>query len=81
MSVQTVKASDPAVKKGALVYCADHPRGWFPILARWRSVVMNGHDVHLAVKGRGPCDLLDFRPDDEVMIRPGLPAGTTGTGA
>lgn len=72
MSVQAVKASDPAVKNGAWIYCEDHPRGWFQILARWRSTVMGGHDVHVAVKGRGPCDLLDFAPDDRVTIRTGM---------
>lgn len=74
MSAVTVKACDPAVKKGAWIYCEDVPRGWFQILARWRSTVMGGHDVHLAVKGRGPCDLLDFGPEDDVVIRPGVPS-------
>lgn len=73
MSGEKVRADDPKVRKGAWIFCEDAPSGWFLITARWRSVVMNGHDVHVAVHGRGARYLLDFRPDDDVRLRYGPP--------
>ena len=69
MITEPIKASDPQVKKGMWIYCPDKPSGWFLITARWRSAVMNGRNVHIAVNARGARYLLDFRPDDEVRIR------------
>jgi hypothetical protein len=65
---EQVPASGSALRKGMWIYCEDAPSGWFLITAKWKSAVISGKNVHLAVNGRGGQYLLDFYPDEQVMI-------------
>lgn len=81
MTGESVRADDPKVRKGAWIYCTEAPSGWFLITARWRSAVVSGRDVHVALYGRGPRYLLDFRPDDPVRLLYGPPPGALDAAA
>ena len=68
MSAELLEAGDTKVKKGRWLYLNTKPAGWFLITAKWRSEVISGRNIHVAVNGRGANYLLDFKPDEKLSL-------------